>query len=224
VSGVTLGIPRDAVAFFAELEDNNERSWWTANQDRWKRSVREPMQAVCDALADEFGEAKLFRPHRDVRFSADKSPYKTHQGAVVGTTPGVGYYVQVSSQGLMTGAGWYLPMPAQVVAFRDAVLDDDAGEELAAIVDQLSALGIEIDGDRLKSAPRGVDPAHPRIALLRHKTLLASTAHGTPAWMDGADVAENVREDWRGYRPLIDWLDENLVAAQSPGFGSSIRT
>ncbi len=208
--GVTQGIPRDAVAFFAELELNNERSWWAANQDRWKRSVRGPVQAVCDALAGEFGEAMLFRPHRDVRFSADKSPYKTHQGAVVGTSPGVGYYVQVSSQGLMTGAGWYLPSPAQVAAYREAVLDDDAGDALAGIVEALGGWGAEIDGDLLKTAPRGVDPDHPRIGLLRHRSLLASIPHGEPAWLGGDDVAEHVREDWRAYRPLVEWLDGHL--------------
>lgn len=208
--GVTQGIPRDAVAFFAELEQNNERSWWAANQDRWKRSVRGPVQVVCDTLAGEFGEAKLFRPHRDVRFSADKSPYKTHQGAVVGTSPGVGYYVQVSSQGLMTGAGWYLPSPAQVAAYREAVLDDDAGDALAGIVEALGAWGAEIDGDLLKTAPRGIDPDHPRIGLLRHRSLLASIPHGEPAWLGGDDVADHVREDWRAYRPLIEWLDEHL--------------
>jgi uncharacterized protein (TIGR02453 family) len=205
------GIPLDAVDFFEELEYNNERPWWTAQQGRWKRSVREPMQALCDALAEEFGAAKLFRPHRDVRFSADKSPYKTHQGAVVATAPGVGYYVQVSSHGLMTGAGWYASSPAQVAAFREALLDERGGSELVAIVGRLTAAGVVIDGDRLKSAPRGLDPGHPRIDLLRHRSLRASVDHGAPDWLETAAVLDRVREDWRGYTRLIDWLDGHLV-------------
>ena len=104
---VAMGIPVDAVEFFAELELNNDRAWWTANQDRWKRVVRDPLRRLCDDLADEFGDATIFRPYRDVRFSANKSPYKTHQGAVVLTSDGVGFYVQISALGLLTGGGWY---------------------------------------------------------------------------------------------------------------------
>lgn len=210
---MTMGIPRDAVDFFAELELNNDRAWWTANQERWRRSVRDPMELLCDALAVEFGDAKLFRPYRDVRFSADKAPYKIHQGAVVATSPGVGYYVQVSSQGLLTGAGWYAPTPAQVAAFREAVLSDRSGRALAAIVDRLESDEVELGGDQLKTAPRGVDPAHPRIGLLRHRSLLASIEHGAPQWLETDEVAERVRADWRGYRPLMEWLDTHLQPA-----------
>lgn len=205
-----MGIPRDAANFFAELELNNDRAWWTANQERWRRSVREPVERLCDALAEEFGDAKLFRPHRDVRFSSDKSPYKTHQGAVVATSPGVGYYVQVGSQGLLTGAGWYAPIPAQVAAYREAVLADRSGNALMGIVDQLVSEGVVIGGDQLRTAPRGVDPEHPRIGLLRHRSLIASFEHGTPDWMERAEVVDRVRADWRAFRPLIEWLGVHL--------------
>ena len=90
----SAGIPADAVAFYAELEANNTKDWWTANKERYEQSVREPIAALTDALADEFGEARIFRPYRDVRFSADKTPYKTEQGAIAsapgapGTTSG----------------------------------------------------------------------------------------------------------------------------------------
>lgn len=208
-----MGIPVDAVDFFAELELNNDRAWWTANQERWRRSVREPMERLCDALADEFGDAKLFRPHRDVRFSPDKSPYKTHQGAVVATSPGVGYYVQVSSQGLLTGAGWYASTPAQLAAYREAVLADPSGKALARIVRGLESQQVEVGGDQLKTAPRGVDPTHPRIGLLRHRSLIASVEHGTPDWMEADEVTGRVRADWRACRPLIEWLDGHLRGA-----------
>lgn len=204
------GIPIDAVDFFAELEYNNERDWWTANQARWRTVVREPFEAVCDALETQFGPAKVFRPNRDVRFSADKSPYKTHQGAVVRTSPGVGLYLQVSSAGLLTGSGWWSPEPSQVEAFREAVLDDESGDELAAIIEQLQAAGTEIGGDRLKTAPRGIDRTHPRIGLLRHRTLLASVDHGSPEWLETSEVVDRVRKDWASFSPLNDWLAAHL--------------
>ncbi len=205
-----MGIPVDAVDFFAELELNNDRAWWTANQDRWRRTIRDPMQKLCDELADEFGEAKIFRPHRDVRFSADKSPYKTHQGAVVLISPGVGYYVQISSQGLLTGGGWYQPTPEQIAAYREAVLDDDTGAALAGIAAQLEDADVELVGEQLKTAPRGIDPGHPRIGLLRHKTLLASVEHAIPEWLDTDELAENVAQEWRTYRPLLEWLARHV--------------
>ena len=208
--GVQQGIPDDAMAFFAELEVNNDRAWWAANADRWRACVREPMQALCDALGDEFGPPTLFRPHRDVRFSPDKSPYKTHQGAVVRSSPGVGLYLQVSAEGLLTGTGWWRPEPGQLDAYRAAVLDADSGEELARITARLEADGTVVRGDLLKTAPRGVDPAHPRIGLLRHRTLLVSRDHGEPAWLGTPEVVDRVAEDWRRYAALNDWLARHL--------------
>jgi uncharacterized protein (TIGR02453 family) len=209
---MTEGIPVEAADFFAELEYNNERGWWLANQLRWRTVVREPFEALCEALAAEFGQPKVFRPNRDVRFSADKSPYKTHQGGVVRTSPGVGLYLQVSASGLLTGTGWWSPEPGQLEAFREAVLDDDGGAALVAIVEELEAGGSEIHGDRLKTAPRGIDPSHPRIGLLRHRTLLASREHGTPEWLETPEVVERVRDDWRRYAALNRWLAAHLVA------------
>ena len=206
-----MGIPVDAVDFFAELELNNERAWWTANQERWRRSVREPMEKLCDGLTDEFGEAKLFRPYRDVRFSSDKTPYKTHQGAVVATSPGVGLYVQVSSQGLLAGAGWWGGEPGQPGAHRGAGAGGGRGEALASIVTVLEEDGAEVHGEELKTAPRGVDPGHPRIRLLRYRTLLVTVEHGVPDWLGTPEALETVRADWRACRPLIGWLDAHLA-------------
>lgn len=208
------GIPADAAAVFAELEDNNDRDWWAANADRWRRSVRQPMEWLCEELSGEFGEAKLFRPHRDVRFSPDKAPYKSHQGAVVHTSPGVGLYVQVSSGGLLTGTGWWSPERSQLDAYRAAVLEDSTGDALARIVAELESAGAEVHGDRLRTAPRGVDQRHPRIELLRHRTLLVSMDHGSPDWLATPEVVERVRADWRGFGALNKWLAVHLGGAR----------
>ena len=86
----TTGIPLDALDFYEELGAENSRAWWQRNKDRYAASVRHPLEGLLDALEDEFGPAHVFRPNRDVRFSADKSPYKDHQGALVTTVPGMG--------------------------------------------------------------------------------------------------------------------------------------
>lgn len=200
------GLPAAGADFYAELRFNNDRDWWLANKPRWERDVRAPLQALADALASEFGAARLFRPNRDVRFSADKSPYKDHQGVVVHTGPAMGYYVAMGAEGLMTGGGWYSPEPATVARFRSGVDDDDLGDSLEGIVDDLVAGGFEVGGDELKTAPRGFSADHPRIALLRRKTLVASAQRGTPEWLESPEAFDRVRDDWLAYQPLVNWL------------------
>src|SRR6185312_12225658 len=141
------GIPADAVAFYAELEANNTKNWWAANKERYEQSVREPLVALTDALADEFGEARVFRPYRDVRFSAAKTPYKTEQGAIATGPEGSDYYVRVGADGLTTGGGYMHAMPDQVSRYRSAVDTDRTGEELLVIVDALRRKGFEIGGE-----------------------------------------------------------------------------
>lgn len=205
------GIPLAGVDFYAELELNNNRDWWTAHKESYDRQVREPLSHLVDHLEAEFGPAKIFRPQRDLRFSHDKSPYKTHQGAVVSFGPALGWYVQVSAEGLMTAGGWYMSSPDQVRRYRDAVASDRSGVALAAVVAALREEGYGIDGDQLKSAPRGYDRDHARMELLRHKSLTASAHHGTPDWLDTPEAVEVVIDDWRAYRPLLEWLRDHVA-------------
>ena len=101
----------------------------------------------------------------------------------------------------------FLPLAAIGVI---AVLDDDSGRELVAIVGALEADGAEVHGDRLKTAPRGIDPSHARIGLLRHRTLLVSRDHGTPEWLETPEAIDRVRDDWRAFGPLNAWLARHL--------------
>lgn len=204
------GIPLAGADFFAELRFNNDKAWWAANKARWERDVRGPLTALCEALAPDFGDAKLFRPHRDVRFSADKSPYKDHQGAVVIVAHATGYYVQLGAEGLMTGGGWYDPMPELVARYRAAVDAEASGAELVRIVAEAEASGFAVGGDALKTAPRGFTADHPRAALLRYKSLRASRAYGVPDWLATPAVYGRVKADWDAYGPLIDWLRTHL--------------
>ena len=100
------GIPAGAFEFYAELEDNNNREWWLEHKDSYNTLVRDPVTALLAELEPRFGPGKVFRPNRDIRFSQDKSPYKTAQGGFAATQEGVGYYVQVSADGLLVGGGW----------------------------------------------------------------------------------------------------------------------
>ncbi|MFK5645223.1 DUF2461 domain-containing protein [Ornithinimicrobium sp. LYQ121] len=199
------GFPHAATEFYAELERDNSTGFWQAHKDRWERDVRGPMVALMAGLEDEFGPAKIFRPNRDVRFSADKSPYKTHQGGYVGVSSRTGWYAEVSADGFRLGAGSYHLDPDALAAYRAGV-DGPGGAELERIVDDLRAGGWEIGGERLRTAPRGWSRDHPRIELLRHRSLTAMR------WIEDGDVVttpallEHVRGHWRAVRPLVEWL------------------
>jgi len=203
------GFPEAALDFYDDLETDNTRSFWTAHADVYATCVKEPMIALCQELSDEFGDAKVFRPNRDVRFSADKSPYKTQQGAYVPAGPDLGWYVQLSAAGLLTGAGFYQSTPEQLRKVRE-IIAGPRGSELEKLLAPLLAAGWELGGDTVATAPRGYGKDHPRIALLRHKTLHASHTYGFEPVIHSHDFADAVRADWRAGRSLVEWFAEIL--------------
>lgn len=209
------GFPDEALGFYEGLEADNSKAYFTDHKDVYDRAVRGPMLALVEVLAEEFGEAKLFRPNRDVRFSPDKSPYKTHQGAVIGMGGGDGsLYVAVSADGLVVGGGFYQMTKDQLTRYRSAVDDDAAGARLAAVVDVLLADGFTLAGEQLSRAPRGMDPAHPRIALLRHKGIAGMKEFGTPRWLSTAKAVDHVATAWRALAPLNAWLAAEVGAPE----------
>ena len=204
------GIPLAAVDFFAELELNNNREWWAAHSDVHEQAVQAPITALATELEDEFGPIKVYRPNRDVRFAADKTPYKDHQGLLAQSGSATGWYAQVSSRGLMTAGGWYAGAPDQLERFRRSVDDNRAGPALEALLKRLDADDFVVDGEQLKTRPRGVSPHHPRLELLRHKSLTAAREYGVPDWLETAEVLERIRQDWRALEPLMTWLSGNV--------------
>lgn len=199
------GISVAALDFYEDLENDNSRGFWQAHKADYDSLVLEPMRALAAVLEPEFGTAKLFRPHRDVRFSKDKTPYKTHQGAFVATGDSTGFYVQVDAAGISTGAGWYAADPAAKQRYRLAVDHARHGPALRRILDTAVTEGMHVGGDRLKTRPRGWSADHPRIDLLRHNSLSLRREHGSPAWLGTAGATERVRADWRAAKPLLDW-------------------
>ncbi|HLS79667.1 MAG TPA: DUF2461 domain-containing protein [Nocardia sp.] len=200
------GFPLAGLDLYEDLEVDNSKAFWTAHKHVYEQAVREPMLALTAELEAEFGPAKLFRPYRDVRFSHDKSPYKTHQGAVAGTAPGVGWYVQIGAPGLFVSGGFYRGDAEQIASLRRAVADEVRGPELESILAPLAAAGYVLGGERLKTRPKGYDADHPRIGLLRHKSLTCSREFGAPAWLSTPKAAEHVRQAWTDLRPLVEWL------------------
>ncbi len=204
------GFSAAALDFYDDLEVDNTKSFWEAHKAVYLEQVKAPMVALTDALAQEFGEAKVFRPYRDVRFSKEKTPYKTHQGAFVGAAPATGWYVEVAAPGVRVGAGIYHAAGAELAAVREGMADDKAGKVLERILRDLDRGGFEVTGEQLKTAPRGYAKDHPRIDLLRHKTLLGMKRYGFEPFIHTPELLDRVRDDWRKLRPLVGWLAEQL--------------
>lgn len=202
------GIPLAAFDFYAQLAASPTKPWWEEHKSTYVQTVREPLTSLGEASAQEFGPYHIYRPYRDVRFSADKTPYKNHQGMFVELRNGLGWYVQVSATGLMLAGGWYRSTPGQVARFRDVVAEDAGAHVLAAFVADLESTGLSVDGERLKSRPRGIPADHPHLEWLRYRTLYATRSWEPAPWMSSARASGRIQAEWRRMRPFLEWLSE----------------
>ncbi len=203
------GFPEQALDFYEGLEADNSKAYWTDHKPVYDDAVRAPLQVLLDALAPEFGVAKVFRPYRDVRFSKDKTPYKTHAAAAVGDDVQGGLYLQLSAAGLLVAGGAHGLTTDQARRLRAAVADDLPGPALVGLLDDLQGAGFAVEGERLKRVPKEHADA-PRQELLTLKTLFATRTHAPAPWMHTPRVLDVVREDWRAVGPLNDWLARHV--------------
>jgi uncharacterized protein (TIGR02453 family) len=200
------GWPEAALDFYEDLENDNSKSYWTAHKAIYDEAVFRPMAELTDELAEEFGDVKIFRPNRDIRFSADKSPYKTAIGARIGNG-----YVQLSASGLSAGNGMYHLAADQLERYRQAVAADLTGHELERTIAGVEGHEVGVHGrDVLKKAPRGFPADHPRIELLKYKGLVAWRDWPVEPWLSTPAAMERVREFLTVTRPLADWLDGHV--------------
>ncbi len=201
------GWPEEALDFYDGLAADNSRSYWTRHKAVYERAVLRPMTELAEELAAEFGEPKIFRPYRDLRFSRDKSPYQTHIAAAVGDT----CYVQLSAAGLAAGAGMWQMDREQLARYRAAVADGGPGAELEQVIADLEKADITIHGHGvLKSAPRGYPADHPRVALLRYKGLTAWKQWPVEPWLETAAAKDHVVWFFRTTAPLRSWLTAHV--------------
>ena len=200
------GFPDEALDFYEGLEADNSKAYWTDHRAVYDGSVRAPMEALLAQLEPEFGQAKLFRPYRDVRFSKDKTPYKTAAAAAIGDDVQGGLYVQLSAAGLMVAGGAHGLATDQARRLRAAAADDLRGEALLRVLAGLEAAGFTVEGERLVRVPREFGRDHPRAHLLTLKTLFAVRQHPPQEWLHRPEAAERVARDWRALAPLNAWL------------------
>jgi uncharacterized protein (TIGR02453 family) len=201
------GWPSEALEFYEGLSADNSKTFWTAHLAIYETQVRAPMEELLAALEPEFGPGKIFRPYRDVRFSKDKTPYKTHLGAWLSA----GGYIQLSADGLAAGSGMYQMSPRQLERYRRAVGGERTGEELTAVIEKIEKAKVDVRGHgSLKTAPRGYPKDHPRADLLRHKGLTTWQDWEPAAWLGTAAARKRVVDFLRTSKPLRQWLDDNV--------------
>ena len=206
------GFSAKATKFFEGLEQDNSKDYWTANKAVFEKEIREPMAALVDSLPEQWQPFKMFRMNRDIRFSPDKSPYKTQHGAAH-ETDGTVYYVHLDARGLMAACGAHMMAPDQLDRYREAVAAEGTGIALQDMLRDLREQGFEVGhgmGEPLKTAPRGYPKDHPRVDLLRQKAVSAHRRLTGTSLRDAAAVREFVVDTFDACEPMNDWIRSNI--------------
>jgi uncharacterized protein (TIGR02453 family) len=206
--------------WFAGLERDNSKAYFTATRDRYEDEVRGGLEAMLDELSEAFGgSARVFRQQRDLRFSADKSPYKLRTYGVLNdvAVAGHGLYAEVSARGLYAGTGYHQLARDQLERFRAAVADDATGPALAEAVASAQEAGLDVVGTSLRTAPHGYARDHPRIELLRRKAIVGGRRlPGGAGGIARAAALDHVTRTWRAAEPLNVWLDAHVGPTTIP--------
>jgi uncharacterized protein (TIGR02453 family) len=217
------GMPDEGLAFLEDLEERDTKEFFDANRGVFKEQVQAPFAALVEAAAarlrhsvPDLGEPKVFRIYRDLRFSKDKTPYKTSMSASLPSRPreedggpgvGTGYYVNVGPAGLYTASGLYHPERPDLERVRAAIADPESGPELEAILGKAAAKGLEPFLDPLQRAPRAWPADHSRAHLLKARSLVLNRQHGRAPWLRTAELLDHLLADWKAMIPFNRWLE-----------------
>ena len=206
------GFSAKATRFFEDLEEENTREFWAANKPLYEREVLGPLNALLESLPEQYQPFRVFRMHRDLRFTKDKSPYKTQQGAMH-EGEGIDHYLHIGADGLLVAAGIYQMEADQLERFRAAVDENRTGRGLDRVLAKLPSASVELFTDGvppLKSAPRGYPKDHPRIDLLRQKGLIAHRTLNGTGLRDHDNLRTFVVDTFEACAPLVRWLTTHV--------------
>jgi uncharacterized protein (TIGR02453 family) len=217
------GMPDEGLAFLEDLEDRNTKEFFDANKAVFRERVQAPFAALVEAAAarlrrtvPDLGQPKVFRIYRDLRFSRDKTPYKTSMSASVpsrpageGGGPGVdtGFYVNVGPAGLYVASGLYHPGRPELERVRAAIADPGTGPELEAILAKAAGKGLEPYLDPLQRMPKPFPADHPRAGLLKARSLVLNRQHERAPWLRTAELLDHLVADWKAMIPFNRWLE-----------------
>jgi len=218
------GFPDAEGKFFKALAKNNARDWFAKRKQEFETGWNEPMKALLSELREaidaayphtDLGEPKVFRIFRDVRFSKDKSPYKTHIGGYVplarsgksATDLPMACYFHVGAGETFAAAGHYMMAKESLARFRTAVADDKRGKELVKILAALGKKGYAAEAhERSKRVPKGFPPDHPRAELLTYKGLTVAFPSVPKAMLTSPKLVKWLADGCKTTAPLVEWL------------------
>lgn len=215
------GFPAEGISFLRRLKRNNNRPWFQEHRSEYQEQVRFPMQCLVASLAERMAgpapelsfnpKTSIFRINRDVRFSADKAPYKTNIAAsfepkgIRDPTGSPGLYVGIEPGEIFVGGGLYLPSGEQLKKIRRAIADEPESY-LAVVADRrFTKVFGEIQGERLVNAPLGYPKDHPMIAHLRHKQFFVGREFPSTACLSPRFLTAVVGV-FTDTLPLVRWL------------------
>jgi uncharacterized protein (TIGR02453 family) len=209
--------------FFKKLAKNQSRDWFATNkatfEEGWNAPMKALLQDVFEAVDDAFPycdlEApKVFRIYRDVRFSKDKSPYKTNIGGTISvkrvgkvTEVPIALYFHVGHNECFAASGAYMMDGPTLKRFRDALVDDKKGKELDGILKALSKKGFEANSfETMKRVPKGYDAAHPRAEHLKRKGLTVRFPETPKALLTSPKLVPHLAKQIKTAAPFVEWL------------------
>ena len=214
------GFPRETFSFLSELSSNNRKAWFDANKDRFRRVVEQPVQdfvaVMCVRLIHAFRdikhvEGKVFRIHRDIRFSKDKTPYKTHIGIRFSEDASKNcaapfFYVQLEAEKLLFATGQKEFEGDALDRYRTAVMDGETGRVLDTLVTKMRHSGAALHGEQLQNIPRGCPADHDRADLLRFKGLHMESSLPVTRQVHNPAIVQICLDQFARGKPLYDWL------------------
>ena len=198
----------DFRGFFLGLKANNTKAYFQVHRREYEEVVKGPMVALLGELEAEFGPARLSRPNRDIRFAADKSPYKTN----IYASARDGGYVALDAAGMTAAGGRYLMDTAQLARYRAGVAAEASGKKVVVLVAALREKGYDISEPDLKRVPPPFGQDHPRGELLRLKQLIYWRRWDAGPWIATPEVLERVRQAWRDGAALNAWFAKHVNA------------
>ena len=227
------GFSAETFDFLVDLEAHNERAWFAENRERYERVLLGPQREFVDAVGAAFAavdqrvhavpevNASIYRIYRDVRFSKDKSPYKTYSDMWfwLGDEKkfSAGYFVRIAPDSVWVGGGQHQLTDAQLGRYRRAVDDGITGQWLARIADDVAVAGFEMGDATLKRVPVGFSAQSPRAELLKFTRIHAiAKVSPPPAEALSAEFVGWCMDRFQRVKPLVDWLAEQIGGAEAP--------
>jgi len=221
------GFTKETFKFFKDLENNNTREWFEENRAVYEKNVMEPAQEYVMTMGERLKsispkivaipktDKSIFRIYRDVRFSKDKIPYKTHLGIFFWEGPrkklgNPGYYLQLDKSSVLIAGGLYTFPSELLKPYRDAVSDSIKGAEIAKILKRVTNPSYKLGGSHYKRVPRGYNPENPNADLLLHNGLYVYYEGPIPEEVYSRDFLDYSFGIFKDILPLHTWLRDNI--------------